>query len=61
MPVLIPVDLAQHEPDQPLPHDLFNQQGILVAGQGSVITDPVRRARLMEMRLFRQEIGRAHV
>ena len=54
MPVLIPVDFAQHPSDQPLPHDLFNQQGILVAGQGSLVSDPARRARLLEMRLFRQ-------
>lgn len=54
MPVLLPIDLAQQPTDQPLAHDLYNQQGILVAGLGSLISDPARRARLLEMRLFRQ-------
>ncbi|MBI5329497.1 MAG: hypothetical protein HZB71_02685 [Betaproteobacteria bacterium] len=57
MPVLIPTELAQHPRDQALPHDLFNQQGILVASAGSLIADPARWARLAEMRLFRQGNG----
>lgn len=62
MSVLIPVELGRHPQDQPLVHDLYNQQGILVAGSGNLVTDPSRWARLLEMRLFRMgdDVGQEH-
>ncbi len=53
MPVLIPYDLVTLPVEQTVPHDLYNLQGILVAALGSRLTE-TRRARLLEMRLFRR-------
>lgn len=50
---LIPIEIGTHLLDEPLPHDLYNQQGVLVARGGSVISDPTRLAFLSDMRLFR--------
>lgn len=49
----LPIEIGPHLLDAPLPHDLYNQQGVLVARGGSVISDPIRLALLSDMRLFR--------
>jgi len=54
MSILIPTDIRQHPLDQPLPFDLFNQQGTLVACGGSLVETAERLANLVGMRLFRQ-------
>ncbi|MEW6678840.1 MAG: HD domain-containing phosphohydrolase [Pseudomonadota bacterium] len=54
---LLPVEIGIHLLDAPLPHDLYNQQGVLIARGGSVISDPERLARLAAMRLLRPSQG----
>lgn len=49
----LPIEIGPHLLDEPLPHDVYNQQGVLVARGGSVISDPTRLAFLADMRLFR--------
>lgn len=53
MRALLPVELGSHLLDEPLPHDLYNQQGVLLARQGSIISDPSRLDLLARMRLYR--------
>jgi hypothetical protein len=50
---LCPVEIGPHLLDEPLPHDLYNQQGVLLARGGSVISDPHRLEQLCGLRLFR--------
>lgn len=50
---LIPVEIGPHFLDAPLPHDLYNRQGVLVARAGSVISAATRLDQLAELRLFR--------
>ena len=49
----IPAEIGPHLLDEPLPHDLYNQQGVLVAREGSVISDQNRLAQLGSLRLMR--------
>ncbi|MCP5278071.1 MAG: hypothetical protein H6935_06885 [Thiobacillus sp.] len=53
MPSFIPTEIGQHLLDAPLPHDLYNQQGVLVVRGGSVISDPARLEQLRALRLYR--------
>ena len=53
MPSLLPTEIGPHLLDEPLPHDLYNQQGVLVARSGSIISDPARLESLCNLRLFR--------
>lgn len=53
MPSLCPVEIGLFLLGEPLPHDLYNQQGVLVARSGSVISDPARMEHLRSLRLFR--------
>lgn len=55
MRTLLPAELGPHLLDTPLPHDLYNQQGVLVLRGGEVITDPDRLAQLAAMRLLRRQ------
>jgi HD-GYP domain-containing protein (c-di-GMP phosphodiesterase class II) len=50
---LLPTEIGMHLLDEPLPHDLYNRQGVLVARGGSVISDPTRLQQLGDLRLFR--------
>jgi len=50
---LLPAELGLHLLDAPLPHDLYNQQGVLILRSGSVISDPDRLDKLSAMRLLR--------
>ena len=53
MPSFIPTEIGAHLLDAPLPHDLYNQQGVLIVRGGSVISDPARLEQLRGLRLFR--------
>ena len=53
MRTLLPAEIGSHLLDEPLPHDLYNQQGVLIARGGSIISDPVRLEQLANLRLFR--------
>ncbi len=53
MRTLLPIEIGPHFLDQPLPHDLYNHQGVLLVTAGSVINDPERLAQLAGLRLFR--------
>jgi HD-GYP domain-containing protein (c-di-GMP phosphodiesterase class II) len=50
---LLPVEIGPHLLDEPLPHDLYNQQGVLLARGGSIISDPARLEQLSNLRLYR--------
>jgi HD-GYP domain-containing protein (c-di-GMP phosphodiesterase class II) len=56
MPSLLPTEIGPHLLHEPLPHDLYNQQGVLVARSGSVISDPARLEQLCGLRLFRPSV-----
>ena len=50
---LLPIEVGPHWLDEPLPHDLYNQMGVLIAGKGSIVNDPKRIEQLTRMRLYR--------
>jgi hypothetical protein len=56
MRTLLPTEIGPHLLDAPLPHDLYNGQGVLVARGGSVISDPARLEQLGNLRLFRPRV-----
>lgn len=53
MRTFLPTEIGLHLLDEPLPHDLYNRQGVLIARSGSVISDPSRLEQLGGLRLFR--------
>jgi len=53
MLTLVPIEIGPHYLDQPLPCDLYNQHGVLLARRGTVIRDMDRLAQLSGQRLFR--------
>lgn len=53
MRTLLPAEIGPHLLDEPLPHDLYNQQGVLIVRSGSIISDPARMEHLGNQRLFR--------
>ena len=56
MRTLLPAEIGPHLLDAPLPHDLYNQQGVLLARGGSIISDPARLERLSNQRLYRPDV-----
>lgn len=53
MRTFLPTEIGPHLLDEPLPHDLYNRQGVLIARGGSVISDPARLEQLGDIRLYR--------
>lgn len=53
MRTLLPVEISPYLLGEPLPHDLYNQQGVLLARGGSIIADPLRLEQLCNARVFR--------
>lgn len=56
MRTFLPAEIGPHLLDEPLPHDLYNRQGVLIARGGSVISDPARLEQLADLRLFRPSV-----
>ena len=50
---LAPIEVGLLYRGQPLPYDLYNRQGVLLARAGSVVNNPERFALLARQRLFR--------
>jgi len=53
MLTLLPVEIGPHYLDQPLPCDLYNRNGVLLARSGTIIHDQDRLAHLSGQRLYR--------
>ena len=49
----LPAEIGLHLLDEPLPHDLYNRQGVLIAREGSIIRDRNRLAQLGTLQLLR--------
>jgi len=52
---LLPVEIGPDYLDRPLPFDLYNHQGVLLARRGTVMDDLGRLARMSQQRLYRPE------
>lgn len=50
---LVPIDIGPQQLGEPLAHDLYSLQGVLLARAGSVINNPERLAQLTGQRLYR--------
>ena len=57
MQTLVPAEIGPLLLGQPLPYDLYNLHGVLLARAGSVIHNPERLAQLASQRLYRPSDG----
>ncbi len=56
MHTLLPVEIGPQFLGEPLPNDLYNQQGVLIVRAGTIIDDTARLDHLSTLRLFRPSL-----